>query len=263
MVEINLLYPGKQGGKARSYGFASDLIKDLNLSVILEAMAGRDEFIYQSCKAIMMNLISDVEVLKFRQQMVNDAINNEEFYEELYRLAGAAVESVEKNKGKGKQGTREQSKTQQIYSSLQLLLIEVKYLEKVKDIMRSDAAERSSGMMAFSQNLKELCSDEFVQIMQELVDSMAFLLRGGRIVVTAGVGGGMKCSDGVVSQLEPFDVQKKSRILSLLQKWVGFAGVHCVERYGVRAGGGADGNERPALFTGMLPKADCGAPGFF
>ena len=81
MVEINLLYPGKQGGKARSYGFASDLIKDLNLSVILEAMAGRDEFIYQSCKAIMMNLISDVEVLKFRQQMVNDAINNEEFYE--------------------------------------------------------------------------------------------------------------------------------------------------------------------------------------
>ena len=228
MVEINLLYPGKQGGKARSYGFASDLIKDLNLSVILEAMAGRDEFIYQSCKAIMMNLISDVEVLKFRQQMVNDAINNEEFYEELYRLAGAAVESVEKNKGKGKQGTREQSKTQQIYSSLQLLLIEVKYLEKVKDIMRSDAAERSSGMMAFSQNLKELCSDEFVQIMQELVDSMAFLLRGGRIVVTAGVGGGMKCSDGVVSQLEPFDVQKKSRILSLLQKWVRFLSSVCI-----------------------------------
>lgn len=222
MIEVNLLYPDKKSDNVHTYGLAGDMIKDLNLSVIMEAMANRDEYIYQSCRGILMEPILDREVLRFRQQLVNDAVQNAAFYEEIYRLAGEAVEKIEKQRGKGKEGTREMSKTQQIYRSLELLLVEISYLQKIKEHMRGEEAERCQGMLAFSMRLREVCSDEFVQMLQEEVSGLAYLLHGGRLVVSAGVGGGMKCSDVVINQLEPFDIKGKNRISQFFREIIRF-----------------------------------------
>lgn len=219
MFDINLLYPEKQSGKYRSYGFAGDMIKDLNLSVIFQAMADRDEFIYQSCKNVMLGPIEEEKILRFRQQMVGDAIHHASFYEGAYRLATKAVEEIEKNKGEGSQRKREQSKIQQIYTSLELLLIEAKYLGQIKDYMRTEEAERSDGMVSFTRKLREFCSDDFVEVLQEEISKISVLLKGGRLVITAGIGGGMKCSEVVINRLEPFDYRNMNAFRRAL-RWL-------------------------------------------
>lgn len=218
MIEVNLLYPSKKSENIRTYAFAGDMIKDLNLSVIMEAMANRDEYIRQSCRGILMNPIRNKELLRFRQQLVNDAVQNSDFYEEIYRLAGEAIGKIEKHKGEGKNGGREQSKIQQIYRSLELLLLETTYLQKIMEQLRGEQAQRCTGMLAFSTKMKEVCSDEFVKMLEEKVDELAYLMRGGRLVVTAGIGGGMKCSEVVVHQLEPFDTKSRNRISHMVKE---------------------------------------------
>lgn len=205
MFDVNLLYPEKQSGQYHGYAFTGDMIKDLNLSVIFQAMADRDEFIYQSCKNVMMNPVHEEKGLRFRQEMVSDAIRHVSFYEGMYQLATKAVEQIDKNKGEGSQRKREQSKIQQIYISLELLLTEAKYLRELKDHMRTEEAERSDGMASFARKLREFCSDDFVDVLQEEISKISVLLKGGRLVITAGVGGGMRCSDVVINRLEPFD----------------------------------------------------------
>lgn len=219
MIDINLLYPEKQDVSYRGYGMPYDMVKDLNLAVIFQAMADRDEDIYNTCKNVIMNPIVDERILNFRQEMVHDAIHNRDFYEGLYRLTGRAMREIEKNQGSGKQGKREQSKVQQIYQSLQMLVVQVKYLEEMKDFMRTEAAERSGGMTELTKKVREIYSDDFAQVLRQEVENMNVLMRGGRLVLTAGIGGGMKCSDAVINRLEPVDYRKMGKMRCAL-RWI-------------------------------------------
>ena len=186
MLDICLLYPEKQQALRRRYGMSSDMIKDLNLSVILHAMAKGDETIYNTCQQVLLTPVTTEPLLRFRQQMVNDAVNHFEFYTEIYRLASEAVTDFEKNKTK-KGG----SNTGQIYDTLQLLLVLADDLEKLKDLMGSKEAEQSDGMMRFAERLRSHYSDEFVEELSQMAKHMSFLMQGGRLVMTAGISGGL------------------------------------------------------------------------
>ncbi|MCH5265202.1 MAG: hypothetical protein J1F02_04835 [Lachnospiraceae bacterium] len=217
MIDVCLLYPEKGKTASRGYGLPGDLVKDLNLSVILSAMAEKDECIYSVCQSVLLNPIREEEILKFRQQMVLDACENPAFYEGAYQLASRAMRDFEKNKNQGQKNHQERSKTQQIYDSLQMLLVQVKYLEQLKEFMRTEATERTDGVASLAKKLREFYSDEFAEELRNLVENMAFLLEGGRLVLTAGVGGGMKCADVVVNRLEPVDYREMGRVRRALR----------------------------------------------
>lgn len=156
MLDICLLYAEKQQASRRRYAMSSDMIKDLNLPVILHAMAKGDETIYNTCQQVLLTPITTEPLLRYRQQMVNDAVHHFEFYTEIYRLASSAVTDFEKHKTK-KGG----SNTGQIYDTLQLLLVMVDDLVKVRSLMQSKEAEQSDGMMKFAERLHSYYSDEF------------------------------------------------------------------------------------------------------
>ena len=74
MFEVALLYPDKQQGAAKRYGMPQDMGKDLNLSVILRAMAKEDEEIFTNCQRVLLCPVTDEKTLHFRQQMVASGI---------------------------------------------------------------------------------------------------------------------------------------------------------------------------------------------
>lgn len=214
MLDICLLYAEKQQASRRRYAMSSDMIKDLNLPVILHAMAKGDETIYNTCQQVLLTPITTEPLLRYRQQMVNDAVHHFEFYTEIYRLASSAVTDFEKHKTK-KGG----SNTGQIYDTLQLLLVMVDDLVKVRSLMQSKEAEQSDGMMKFAERLHSYYSDEFVEELRQMAEHMSFLMRGGRLVMTAGISGGLKCGDVVINRLEPVDYRKLGSFRRML-RWV-------------------------------------------
>ncbi len=216
MFDICLLFPEKSKRVTRNYGMSQDMIKDLNLTVILKAMAKEDEYLYSACQRVMMTPIGSKEVLKFRQDMVMDAARQKEFYEEAYRLAASAMKELEKNVGQ----KQERSHMVQIYDALQTLLVLLKYMKRLKNHLLGDQAEQAPGMLRFTTAFREYYTDEFIEDMWDMVENMAVLMQGGRLVLTAGIGGGMKCGDAMINRLEPFDYRKMGFFRKSLRKIV-------------------------------------------
>ena len=215
MFEIGLLYPDKQQGVAtKRYGMPQDMSKDLNLSVILNAMAKGDEEMFSNCQRVLICPISDEKTLRFRQQMVSDAVLHPDFYEEIYRMAKEAMEEINKNVSK-----KTTSKIAQISESLMLLNVLLKYLSRLKNHLRSDLAENADGMYAFSTKFREYFSDDFAEDLQQHIQDMSALMQGGRLIMTAGVAGGLKCGDAMVNRLVPVDYRKMGRLRRML-RWL-------------------------------------------
>lgn len=213
MFKVELLYPEGESKNTKKYGMAREMEKDLNLSVLYRAMANGNEEIYNSCLQVMMSPITDEKVFRFRQQMVSDAVSHLDFYEEIYRISDEAVKQIEK----GSRRNRESSKTVQIYDSLALLTILLKYLNQLKDHLRSGQAEQTDGMMRFVEQYREYYSDEFAGDLQKMTEDMSFLLKGGRLVMTAGVTGGLKCGDAIVNCLVPIDYRNMGKMRKFLR----------------------------------------------
>lgn len=208
MFKVELLYPEGESKNTKKYGMPQEMEKDLNLCVLYRTMAKGKEEIYSCCRQVMMTPITDKKVLRFRQQMVSDAINNQEFYEEIYRIADEALKQIEKSAKRN----RESSKTMQIYDSLSLLLVLLKYLNQLKSHLKSERAEQTDGMRRFVEKYRKYYSDEFAKDLQKMIEDMAFLLKGGRLIMTAGVTGGLKCGDAIVNCLVPIDYRDMGKV---------------------------------------------------
>ncbi len=214
MFKVELLYPEGEGKAAKKYGMPQEMEKDLNLHVLYQTMAKGNEEIYNSCRQVMMSPITNKKVLRFRQQMVSDAVGHPEFYAEIYRIADEAIKQIEK----GGKRNRESSKTIQIYESLSLLLILLKYLNQLKNHLRGEQAEQTDGMMYFVEQFREYYSDEFAKDLQQMTEDMSFLLKGGRLVMTAGVTGGLKCGNAVVNYLVPINYRDMGKVRQTLRR---------------------------------------------
>ncbi len=214
MFEVALLYPDKQQGAAKRYGMPQDMGKDLNLSVILRAMAKEDEEIFTNCQRVLLCPVTDEKTLHFRQQMVSDAVSHPEFYKEMYRIAKEAMQEIHKYTSK-----KTSNKVVQITESLDLLRILLKYLRYLKEHLRSEQAEKADAMYLFTTKFREHFTDDFAKDLERHIDDMAVLMQGGRLILTAGVAGGLKCGDAMVNRLDPVDYRKMGKFRRTL-RWL-------------------------------------------
>lgn len=76
MFEVALLYPDKQQGAAKRYGMPQDMGKDLNLSVILRAMAKEDEEIFTNCQRVLLCPVTDEKMLLSASRWLSYAVSH-------------------------------------------------------------------------------------------------------------------------------------------------------------------------------------------
>ena len=77
---------------------ASDLTKDLELDVVLEAMAGGDPFLFEVSRvAIFSGLHNEPGTVLYRQQAVRDCLKNAENVRQLYNFAVDTIEGTRKH----------------------------------------------------------------------------------------------------------------------------------------------------------------------
>lgn len=74
----------------------ADLVQDLGMLPLFEAMGGKDTFLLEvSKKALLGSLSNDPETVRFRQKVLEDCLRNKEVIRDLYDLS---VETIEKEK---------------------------------------------------------------------------------------------------------------------------------------------------------------------
>jgi hypothetical protein len=74
---------------------ARDLIQDLELEVLFQAMAGDDPFLLEVARRAALSILIDVPAVLYRQEILRDCIRNTAMVRDLYSLA---VETIERQK---------------------------------------------------------------------------------------------------------------------------------------------------------------------
>lgn len=175
----------------RDFGFGAalpaghqDLIQDLELATLLQAMAGGDKFLYQVSEQVLLAPLPDPADIRYRQQVLADCRAQPEVIRALYDVAAGALADRRQVWG-GYGGTYQnpESNLAGAVSHLEGYVARLRQLRKLAD--EHAATFASPGLTAlFATVRRELGDDYFAEVGAHLKQ---LRFRDG-VLVSAGLG---------------------------------------------------------------------------
>jgi len=160
-VKAHLLYPD------RDFDFGAplppgheDLVSDLELGIVLQAMADGDKFLHETCAKVLLAPVRDAEVIRYRQAILTDCIAQPAVIRDIYALATAAL--ADRSHFWGLYGARYQTPSSNLSGALSHLESYTARLRQLRKIADSHAGEfRSKGLATLFAVLQEQLDDEY------------------------------------------------------------------------------------------------------
>lgn len=210
MINVSLMSKVDSVDPGRRLYNEHDLLKDLELSVMLKAMSDGDELIYTACQeTILSGVTVDDETRFYRHSVLNDCIGNSHIVGEIYRLAGQALSEARKHgfNGLGR------SRFKQLQVSIVLLRLLLNMLEKLKDFTKPyETRFTSEGFKSFLSTLNSEFPDRYFR------DARASLQR---LNFEAGIGISAELGPGGTQRnyvLREIELGTMSRMRELLRR---------------------------------------------
>jgi DNA mismatch repair ATPase MutS len=165
---------------------AQTVIQDLELSTLFAAMARGDTFLFEVARKAVLSSVSDLETIRYRQDILQDCLSHAEVVREMYALAVEAIESERKNFW----GLLSKYPTMILHRSVEVLEMFVRMLRKLRDLADQHAGTfASEGFTAFFAMLKKELDDDYFASVQEHLQALKF--RNG-VLLSARLGRGNK-----------------------------------------------------------------------
>jgi hypothetical protein len=170
-----LLHPQEPGDRPVPE-HAADLIQDLGLGTLLDAMASGDDFLRQVARSELLAGLSSPEAIAYRQDVLRDCIARPQAITALYEVAAATI-------------TAEQQIYRGIFSSpgyilhraMEVLRLYMGALRKLREVAGLHAAEfQSAGFTRFFAMLRDELDDSYFATVDDHLRRLRF--RGGVLV---------------------------------------------------------------------------------
>lgn len=150
--------------------FSLDLLKDLELEIIINKMSNNDKIIYQVCKYFLCNPESDINTILFRQEILKDVIKNKEVIRNIYSMTFSIKEEKIK-RWLGIFGIKTPSNI--VYNSRELLETQINYIKKLKEIAIKNINNFDSyGFKRFFNMLIEDFSDDYLAKLENYLEKL-------------------------------------------------------------------------------------------
>ena len=161
-----------------------DLIKDLELNTLLEAMAAGDKFLSGVAKTVLLTSLDDPEAIRYRQQVLADCRAHPEAVREMYAVAVGAL--ADKRRVWGGYGGSYQNPSSNLSGAVNHLVAFVARLRQLRQIADDHASEfGSDGMRTLFATLHRELDDEYFEEIGHHLKQLRF--RAG-VVISAGLG---------------------------------------------------------------------------
>jgi len=148
------------------------LAQDLELDTLWSAMAGGDEFLFETAKRAVLSSLRDAEAIVYRQRVLADCLERPAIVRQLYELAIEALEN-ERKAGGGIWRTDRPDTT--LHQSVQELKLQVDVLKRLRQIADQQAHDfRSEGFTRFFAMLREELADEYLQTVEQHLRELGF-----------------------------------------------------------------------------------------
>lgn len=201
-MQVRLLYKEKDHKAEKAYSFPNDLMKDLNLDVVLHTMARQDEQVRGAVWREMTHPLTDIEEIRYRQEIISDIAERRESFVRLHDFL--------KNMAKVVQDFRELERSRRgggrigaasfLIEKLHCLSALTEGYQKLLSILE-EGDYQSEGVRGLYDRLREEFPEERLQAIRECLKELQFWLEDGSIVISAGFTAGMKLGDFRVNRM--------------------------------------------------------------
>ncbi len=183
-MKVCLMHPDRDFDPKQELPWnTDDLVQDLELEILFDTMAKDDEFLYQVARTAVLSSLGDPEVIRYRQEIMEDCIRNPKIVQEIYSIPLTAIE----NKRRHWMGIFGKSPTSILSSGSEMMRM---FLELLKHLRKaSDYAGRfeSRGFRRFFEMVRRELDDEFFATAETQLKELGF--RSG-VLLSAELGRG-------------------------------------------------------------------------
>ena len=207
-MEPYLLYRDSSTDGKKNYGFPRDMVKDLNLDIILKTMAKTDELIYEKVRRVVLIPLTTPEEILYRQEILRDLRHQDGMLEDLYACAVRQNKALKDLKAALKSNRAKSTrKTSGLFECLDYLLQGQKDLLKIRELLLQKQQNwQSEGIQNLLERLKNMPLES---IMERLKEANS-LITGCDAGYTFQFGGGLKMEKAVLNYLRPIGDTKKN-----------------------------------------------------
>ena len=198
-MKVHLLLPEGWETPAGIPAMSRDVLRrDLDLRTLVQGIAGRDDVLYDTLMETMFAPLLEPELLRWRHEMLRDALAHPEETMRLYRICLEADHIRE-----GRVNWLQNYDVSTTYQGAVNYLLNFSTLLR---LLRSLAAEytplfRSAGFLNLFRTLQEELSDEYLESLQRELDGQKLVLVDG-VLLSAGLNEALETVDYVMHRRE-------------------------------------------------------------
>jgi DNA mismatch repair ATPase MutS len=168
---------------------AAELVGDLGLDIVLDAMAAGDKFLREIAHTALLCSLDDVDAIHFRQNVLRDCLANPAVVRDIYDIAVAAIEGERKHYW----GLMSRHPGGVLHRSLEVLQMFVALLRRLRNAAQTHAdGFASEGFLTLFAMLREELAEDYLQLVEAHIERLKF--RRG-VLVSAVLGVGNKGAD--------------------------------------------------------------------
>lgn len=252
-MNVFLLYPDREWKGTKQYHDYKSIIKDLGLEILfrtasreqiqqvgaVQSIMDADIFLEDTMRRVMMVPIQTKEEMTYRQAVVRDFMEQEEFTRELYEFARETLDRWDKlGRKQGKRVTSHDAGIS-LVTDVHILRLFAQRLSMLKELIaKYEEQFQSEGLYQFAKRLREDYSESFEEDLQDLLDDIAFyvdkeanpyewvekrMVKRARIVMQCDISEGLKLNSFVLDDVETLDKKRKRQRhkRTWMQKYLG------------------------------------------
>lgn len=169
-----------------------DLIQDLEINTLINAMALGDKFLFEVGKKAVLTGLGDIDTINYRQNVLKDCLKNPAIVRKIYQIP---IES-DNNKHKHWLGILTHYPSGMLSSSVEMMQMFVGLLKKLKLVAdeHSDKFE-SEGFKTFFSMIKRELDDEYFSVVENHLKELKFY---SGVLISAKLGEGNEGTDYIL-----------------------------------------------------------------
>ena len=150
-----------------------DLIQDLELTTLLQAMAAGDEFLFDVSQRMLLTSLHDPEAIRYRQRVLADCLAQPGVIREMYAVAAGALQ--DKRHLWAQYGGTYQNPSSNLSGAVSYLEAYVARLRQLRRIADDHAGKfRSDGLRTLFATLHRELDDEYFQEISDHLKQLRF-----------------------------------------------------------------------------------------
>ena len=148
-----------------------DLVHDLEVTAILNAMALGDKFLLDISKAAIFTALDDIDAILYRQEILKDCFQNPAVIREIYQIP---IEAIERKRHSWL-GIFTHSPSGVLHSAVGMMSVYVILLRKLKKIVDENGnAFQSEGFQRFFTMIQKELDDEYFDTVEYHLKQLRF-----------------------------------------------------------------------------------------